>query len=74
MIMMMMFLLYVLFRAIIKAMTVHQNLHIVGERIVFFSVRFTLLAYVMKRRCKRCGFQKGPEVGRSYSCGCLGTD
>lgn len=48
--MMMMFLLYVLFRAIVKAMTVHQNLHIVGERMGFFSVRFTLSAYVMKRR------------------------
>lgn len=36
------FLLYIVFHAIIKAMTVHQNLQIIGEhmQMVFLTIKF----------------------------------
>lgn len=43
--MLLLFLVYIVFHAILKATTVHQNLHITEERMqmVFLTVRFTLL-------------------------------
>lgn len=59
--MLLLFLLYIVFHAIIKATTEHQNLQIIGERMqmVFLTVRFMLLQYMMNCRCKRCAFQEG---------------
>lgn len=46
------FLLYVVFHTIIKAMTGHQNVQIIGKhmRMLFLIIRFLLVQYVMKCR------------------------
>lgn len=43
--MLLLFLLYIVFHAIVKATTVHQNLQIIGEcmQMLFLTIRFTLL-------------------------------
>lgn len=58
---MLLFLLYVVFRTIIKAMTGHQKLQILEEymQMVFLTVRFMLLLYMMNCRWKRCAFHNG---------------
>lgn len=57
--MLLLFLLYIVFNTIIKAMTRHQNLQIIGKhmQMVFLTIRFLLLQCVMK--CMWCGFWKG---------------
>lgn len=59
--MLLLFLLYVVFNTIIKAMAGHQNSQIIGKhmQMVFLIIRFLLLQYVMKCRWKSCGFQAG---------------